>query len=80
MNQEAINLLIKKINQYPNILTYRNLLIDTYLSINNYDKAKNELIIALKKFGYKPSLKKRKDLIYEKLPETNKVTSLLHIS
>lgn len=58
--EEALVYLKGLIDKDPNILTYRNLLIDTYIHMDSIRDAETELQVALKQFGERPSLNRRK--------------------
>lgn len=70
---EAVSFLNKQIERKPKVLTFRNLLIDIYILLDKHDAAKKELVISFQKFGRKPSLIKRKNIICEKFINTEKI-------
>lgn len=59
----AVSYLRKSILKAPNILTYRNLLIDTYLLMERFRDADDELQLAFQQFGEMPSLYRRKKML-----------------
>lgn len=69
--EESVQVLESFIEQYPNILTYRNLLFDTLVKVNKLSEAENVLNDSIEVFGNMPSLKRRKEILENNLNVLN---------
>lgn len=58
---EILDFLQAKIANYPEVLTFRNILIDIYLQMKRISEAEKELKKAIRDFGDQPSLQRRQD-------------------